>query len=121
TARVVTRWFPPQDRGKVRGAITTTSLLGGAVAPIAAAYLIGQFGWRWAFAIFGSLGIVWAAAFYLWFRDDPAQHPGVNDAERKLIGESGHIVSHSGAAAEHHAIPWSCVLASPNVWLMGTI
>src|SRR5205085_11598845 len=29
TARVVTRWFPAQDRGKVRGAITTTSLLGG--------------------------------------------------------------------------------------------
>src|SRR6185503_11690621 len=73
-ARVVTRWFPIGERGFSRGAITTTSMLGGAIAPPLAAALMGAVGWRATFGIFGMLGIVWAAAFYSWFRDDPAEH-----------------------------------------------
>ncbi len=33
------------------------------------------------------IGLVWAVAFYLWFRDDPAEHPATNQAERQLIAE----------------------------------
>ena len=43
-ARVVTRWFPIGERGFARGAITTTSMLGGAIAPPLAAALIGVVG-----------------------------------------------------------------------------
>jgi MFS family permease len=117
TARVVTRWFPAGDRGKARGAITTTSLIGGAAAPPIAAYLITLVGWRLTFVIFGLLGVVWAAIFYVWFRDDPAEHPAVNSAELKIIarGQDSH------ARQSHPPIPWASVLTSPNVWLMGMI
>jgi sugar phosphate permease len=116
-ARVVTQWFPPEERGLARGAITTTSQLGGAITPPLAAWLIVLVGWRWTFAIFGLLGLVWAAAFYLWFRDDPQQHPAVNEAEQQHIGPQ-----HSTAGGTAHPpIPWGLVLASPNVWLLGTI
>ena len=84
-ARVVTRWFPAGERGLARGAITTTSLLGGAIAPPLAAWLIGLVGWRWTFSVFGLLGVFWTAAFYAWFRDRPSEHPGVNAAERELM------------------------------------
>jgi MFS family permease len=113
-ARVVTQWFPPTERGFARGAITTTSQLGGALALPVAAYLILLVGWRWTFAVFGFLGIVWTAAFYFWFRDDPHEHLAVNDAERNLIGRPHSIGS------EHPPIPWPVVLSSPNVWLLGT-
>ena len=116
-ARVVTQWFPLQERGKVRGAITTISLLGGALAPVIAAALIERIGWRWTFATFGATGVVWAAAFYVWFRDDPALHTSVNEAELQHIGGG----ASSTVSGEHMAIPWGKVLASPNVWLMGTI
>jgi MFS transporter, ACS family, glucarate transporter len=116
-ARVVTRWFPPGERGFARGAITTTSMLGGAVAPPLAAALIGAVGWRATFAIFGTLGLVWAALFYYWFRDDPAEHPAVGSAERELIG----AMAKPSHAVPHGAIPWGWVMASPNVWLLGTI
>jgi MFS transporter, ACS family, glucarate transporter len=46
--------------------------------------------WRWTFAIFGLVGFVWARAWYGWFRDEPADHPAVNQAERKYI-ESGRL------------------------------
>ncbi len=117
-ARVVTAWFPAGERGIARGAITTTSLIGGAIAPLLAAWLIDLVGWRWTFGVFGVLGVVWTAAFYYWFRDRPADHAAVNAAERELI--------RAGEAAEskpraHLPIPWGRVLASPNVWLLGAI
>lgn len=117
-ARVVTRWFPPAERGFARGAITTVSLLGGAAAPPLAAFLIGLVGWRWTFAVFGAMGVIWAAAFYRWYRDDPAEHPGTGAAERKHIG-----VEHTDQPGHesHPAIPWGLVVTSPNVWLLGTI
>src|SRR5262249_46435888 len=44
-ARVIRRWFPPSERGRVQGLFLTSSLLGGAVAPLVAASLIGVLGW----------------------------------------------------------------------------
>jgi MFS family permease len=117
TARVLSRWFPGGRRGPAQGMINTAMLVGGTVAPIAAAYLIKDLGWRWAFVIFGSLGLVWVATFAAWFRDDPASHPGVNGAELALIRGSGSV-----AETGHDApIPWRLVLHSRNVWLLGAI
>src|SRR4051812_10343722 len=114
-ARVVTRWFPATERGIVRGSISTTSLVGGALAPPLADILIRTVGWRWTFAIFGAIGVFWAALFYWWFRDNPAEHPAANKAERAHIG-----APHSGSHP-HEPIPWGIVLLSPNVWLLGAI
>ena len=117
-ARVVTKWFPAEERGMARGAITTTSLIGGALAPLLAGWLIGLVGWRWTFGVFGLLGIGWTAAFYWWFRDRPADHAAVNAAERELIGAGEEAKPKS---RPHLPIPWARVLASPNVWLLGAI
>jgi MFS family permease len=116
-ARVVTRWFPPADRGRARGAITTATLVGGAAAPTLAALLIDLAGWRLAFGLFGALGVVWARLFYGWFRDAPADHPGVNAAELRLIGGA----DPPAAAGQPGPIPWAIVLASANVWLLGAV
>jgi ACS family glucarate transporter-like MFS transporter len=115
-ARIVSRWFPPAERGLARGAIATTSLIGGAIAPLLAAFLIKQIGWRGTFAVFGAVGVFWAAGFYAWFRDDPSQHPAVNDLECKHIGSVP-----QPAKSIHSSIPWPIVLTSPNMWLLGSI
>jgi MFS transporter, ACS family, glucarate transporter len=117
SARVLARWFPADRRGGAQGLINTMALVGGAAAPIAAAYLIAELGWRWAFVIFSTPGVIWAAAFYTWFRDDPAQHPGVNDGELALIGSA----AHAPGGSAHPPIPWPMVLRSPNVWLLGGV
>lgn len=121
-ARVVTHWFPAAERGFARGAISTTSLVGGALAPPLAAFLISIVGWRATFAIFGALGVVWAAIFYVWFRDNPAEHSWANEAEVNHIGTPAATVAKVGHAKDAHtAIPWGIVLLSPNVWLLGSI
>jgi MFS family permease len=117
-ARVLSRWFPLATRGAAQGLVNTSTMIGGAATPVAAAYLIGWIGWRWAFAAFGMVGVAWAAAFYLWFRDDPAEHPAVNTGERRLIAGG----TDGAAGVDRHApVPWGRVLGSANVWLLGGI
>ncbi len=116
-ARVIARWFPLEERGRVQGLMLTAAQLGGTVAPALAAYLIVAVGWRWTFVVFSALGLVWAAAFYWWFRDDPATHPATNTAERALIAAGS-----TSAQTEHELpIPWRAILSSSNVWLLGCL
>ena len=62
-------------------------------APAATAYLIDAAGWRWAFLVYGLLGVVWAVGFWFWFRDDPA------DAPRRERGGTRGRSAPDGAAA----------------------
>lgn len=115
-ARVISRWFPVAERGRVQGVMLTAAQLGGAAAPVVAAQVINLAGWRWAFAVFGAVGVVWAVGFYVWFRDDPAAHPAVND------GELSHI--RAGAAATHAdpgPVPWRAVLTNRGILVLGAI
>jgi sugar phosphate permease len=115
-ARVINRWFPLAERGRVQGLVQTAALVGGTVAPVVAAYLIKGVTWRWAFVLFGLVGVVWAACFWLWFRDSPADHPAVNDAERALIGPAG-----PGGLTHDEPIPWKAALRCPSIWVLGVI
>ncbi len=118
TARVLARWFPDRERGMAQGIIITAAQVGGALAPMAADALITAVGWRWTFAVFGALGVLWAAAFYGWFRDDPAKQSSANDLERALIAGG----TREPADAGHRApIPWSLIFRSANVWLLGGV
>jgi sugar phosphate permease len=131
SARVLREWFPESNRGWAQGVITTTMMIGGAAAPVASQWLINLLGWRWTFVTFGLLGLVWAFAFYSWFRDDPAEHPGTNKAEQTLIAAGrlpGKPVPAASdelpadvhdAHAAHGPIPWALVLRNANVWLLG--
>jgi MFS family permease len=113
-ARVIVRWFPAGERGRAQGLFMASSLAGGMVAPVLAGYLIDAWGWRGAFAAFGAVGLVWAAAFAAWFRDDPSAHPAVNTAEREWIGAVAPLPGHA-------PVPWRAALTNRNIWLLGTI
>jgi ACS family glucarate transporter-like MFS transporter len=60
TARVLSRWFPASERGRVTGLMLTSAQLGGAGVPALTVALIWLAGWRLAFAAFGLVGFVWA-------------------------------------------------------------
>jgi MFS family permease len=116
TARIVARWFPPGGRGPAQGLVNSTALVGGAIAPIVAAYLIELVGWRLAFVVFALPGLAWAVVFHRWFRDDPTEHPGVGPTERRLLAAG---VAPGGR--QHPPVPWRAVLQSANVWLLGGV
>jgi nitrate/nitrite transporter NarK len=67
--------------------------------------------WQTPFFVFGGLGVIWAVVWYLWFRDDPAQHAWVKPEELAEIGPPV-------ASAGHHGVPWARLFASPQLWLI---
>jgi nitrate/nitrite transporter NarK len=85
--------------------------LGGAGTPLLVAFVLSVMTWQRAFLVFGSLGIFWAVAFWFWFRDDPKDHPSVNEAEKALLAGNPPV-------ARHDAVPWDQFLASPTTWLL---
>jgi len=84
-ARTLSRWFPRRERGTVQGTFFMGAHLAGGLTPLLATALLAYVDWRTLFVIFGSVGFVWALAWYRWFRDSPAEHPDVSDAERAII------------------------------------
>jgi MFS family permease len=113
-ARVLARWFPPGERGRAQGLVLAAGLVGGSASPVLAAYLIREFGWRAGFVSFGAVGVVWAVVFAAWFRDNPADHPAVNAAERDRIGADA-------AAMGGRRVPWGLVFRHPVIWVLGAI
>ena len=110
SAQVVTRWFSTAQRGRVFGLMLMTATFGGAVAQPLSVWLQELVTWRWMFVIFASFGFVWAGAWYVWFRDDPHAHPGVNAAELSLIG--------SPPPTPHQPVPWRVFAGNSNLWLI---
>jgi MFS family permease len=103
-SRSFAQWFPAKERGRAHGIIFMATRLGGALAPPIVIALIAKAGWRPSFFVFGTLGIFWSAAWWKWFRDDPAQHQSVNAAELKIIQEGREI-------QKSHAIEWERLLS----------
>jgi MFS family permease len=84
--RTFSRWFPLQERGRAQGVFFMGAHLAGGLTPLlVTALLTIGFGWRTLFVMFGSIGFVWAVAWWQWFRDTPAEHPSVGAEERSYI------------------------------------
>jgi len=116
-ARVIARWYPVRERGRVQGVMLAAAQFGAVAAPAATAGLIEFLGWRWTFAIFGLFGLAWAAGFWWWFRDDPATHPSVNAAELAIIQIDGTTMTLGKA----ESIPWRQIFRNRGILVLGSI
>ena len=84
-------WFPLRSRTTVQGWVATTfGRGGGAMSPIILGTVLMGFcglSWQAALAVMGLAGVAFGVAFLILFRNSPAEHPHVNDAEHDLITE----------------------------------
>jgi len=109
--RIFTTWLPKQERERAQGTLWLAARWSGAFTPLLVAYLLDLMSWRRTFEVFGAVGVVWAVAFYWWFRDDPRQHPSVNAAELALMPSAAET-----AVGGHP--PFSKILAHRSVLLL---
>ena len=70
-AVAISRWFPPETRGRAFGVFTMFTQIGGAISPLLVVPIQARLGWRASFFIFGCLGVAWAAVWFWTFRDHP--------------------------------------------------
>ena len=105
-------WLPEREHVRAQGIMWLSARWGGAFTPPLVAWVMSKVGWRHSFEVFGCLGVVWAAAFFAWFRDHPRENPKVNPAERALIART------APPASEHTGIHWGRLLRSRQVWML---
>ncbi len=110
-ARTLSSWFPPGERGTAQGIFFMGAHLAGGLTPLLVTALLTHLPWRALFALFGSVGFVWAVAWYRWFRDTPHEHPAPNAAERDYIA-SGRAIAQAPA---HARTDWANLLANRSV------
>jgi sugar phosphate permease len=84
----IARWFPFGERGRAQALSWNGATVGLAVAGIPAALIIAASGWRDMFIAVGLFSMVVGLPLMIWLtRDDPGQHRGASDTERRLIAE----------------------------------
>ena len=105
------RWLPLEERTRAQGIMWMSARLGGAFTPLLVFACLQQISWRRAFLVFGSFGVVWAAIFFWWYRDDPRKHPQVNAAEAGLLP----IEEDEGRPFKP---PWQKLFTSRTVWCL---
>ncbi|RDU36823.1 MFS transporter [Neobacillus piezotolerans] len=85
--KAIATYFPSKQRGTATGIQSTVNTLGPAVAAIAAAAIIGLYGWRVVFIVMGIPGLL--IGIYIWFKfkDNPKDHPKISKEELAELEE----------------------------------
>ncbi|MGH9426332.1 MAG: MFS transporter [Terriglobia bacterium] len=117
--KVVSEWFPKQERGWAVALFDSGSSVGGAIAPILIVWLYLHFGsWRPAFFLVGTLGLLWLVA-WRWLYYPPQHHPKIGEAERKMIlRDQGVVGLNAEPVQERNRTPLGGIqlLKLPQTW-----
>jgi ACS family glucarate transporter-like MFS transporter len=115
-ARAVYSWIPKSERGVVQGLMFSGARFGAAFTLPVVAWMVDLLGWRSSFVVLGAVGGAWAIFWFIWFRDDPEEHPRISEAEKQMILQA----RHDPGGAEPASVPLTAgrLLGSQNVWLL---
>lgn len=129
-ARVQSRWLPLRARARTGGMLWLMARWGGAFSPLIFGSMLrffaqwepftGVAAWRMGFWASGLLGVVWVMLFYPWFRDDPAEKAGVNEAELELI-RAGRNPAEEQAHRRAPPGMWAALFTSPSLLAMALL
>jgi ACS family glucarate transporter-like MFS transporter len=113
-ARTFSRWIPVSERGRVQGVFFAGAFLAGGLTPALVSFLEPRVGWRGVFLGCGAIGLVWAALWYRWFRDEPSEHPQVGAEELAVIvdGRGDHGHHHASASILRKFV------GNPSAWAL---
>jgi MFS family permease len=103
--RAMSDWLPADKRAFGQGITHSCARLGSALTPPVVAWLITFVNWRGSFLVLGIISLVWAAAWGIYFRDDPATHPSIT--ARELLPLPDFAAKRS---SQHPSIPWLTLL-----------
>lgn len=89
--RLVTSWFPEQERASAVGFYTSGQFVGLAFLTPLLIWIQELLSWHWVFIITGGIGIIWSLVWIKVYRA-PSQSKGINQAELEYIRAGGAMV-----------------------------
>ena len=111
--RALYSWLPANERGIGQGLFHSGARVGAAISLILMPALISWIGWRATFVANAALGLIWGMTWWIWYRNDPQEHPKVNASELEFIRQGLEEESSDG----NEQAPYIQVVTSSNVLL----
>ena len=105
--KAVADWFPKKERALATGIFNAGTSAGAMATPLVVPWITIHWGWRWAFLITGSLGIVWLV-FWLVLYHKPEEEPRVSNEELEYI--------RSGSQPPGKSVKWRKLLPRRQTW-----
>ena len=99
--RAMSDWLPEGKWGFGQGITHSSSRLANALTPPIVASLILMVTWRGAFVVLGVISFAWAIAWVWYYRDNPADHPGITPQELALLPKRL-----PGVQKKKEPVPW---------------
>jgi len=87
--RAMQAWTPPDQRGFAQGITHACARFGNAITPPIVAWLVVTISWRGSFEVLGCLSLAWGVIWVIYFRDVPAEHPGITRPELQRLPRGG--------------------------------
>jgi ACS family hexuronate transporter-like MFS transporter len=82
--KAIAEWFPARERSVAVGWFNAGTSLGALIAPPIVVAVSLWADWRVAFVVTGVIGLVWAGAWYAFYRS-PGEHPAITLEEQAMI------------------------------------
>jgi D-galactonate transporter len=124
SSKVVSVWFPKRERALATSIYDSGARFGSAVALPLVAFLVAWLGWRASFVITGSLGVLWAIGWVMWYRD-PRSKSGLSEEELSYIESGGARADESERTGEEQAaatpvptVRWRQLFGYRTIWGM---
>ena len=99
--RAMQAWTPPDRRGFAQGVTHAFARFGNAITPPIVAWLVVTVSWRGSFVALGGISLIWVVVWVLYFRNVPAEHPGITPEELALLPNRG-----GRPAVRRVDVPW---------------
>ncbi len=112
----ISHWTPLARRTLACGALAAGMQVGAITASLTTGALIDVMHWRWVFALFAVPGFLWAAGFFLRFRNHPVDDPKVNDEELAIIRVGRLLEDISSNTIS--PTPWRLIFRNPALWFL---
>lgn len=105
--KTVAEWFPRKERALATGIFNSGTNVGALLTPLIVPWILGHWGWQWAFIFTGLTGFLWVAWWLAVYRP-PEQHPRLSAAELAHI--------RSDPPDPEVRIPWRQLLPFRQTW-----
>src|SRR5438105_4706811 len=118
-AGTIRTWFPVNQWASAQALVVTGLWSGAAATPALVAWLMEQYGWRWALVVTSVPSLLLVVLWYTYARDRPDQHSAVTEAElRELAANPPHDVRRTTHGIAPHEGSLRRILRDPQIRLL---
>ncbi len=117
-ARAAYSWIPMGERGIVQGINFSGSRFGGAASLMVIPWMVVSLGWKTSFIVLMLVGWIWAVVWFWWFRDEPADHRGIEPRELGYILSSRQMHATLGEKITEAPLALGALAKSTNLWFI---